>query len=661
MAIKNLFRLIFVSFSLYLLGDAFSRWDGFSYYGSFSEFLPAASLAFILWSIISLSASLLLWMTFKLLKRGLLSLGFKAEFEHLLLYVVVFVLMGAVGWMGKKLLWPDASTTLAIKLSVFVIVSGTAAVCAWVFRNRAGQWMQAIQERITPLVWLFGLFMILSVGLVTYNTWLKQAEGKNRQKETLSMSNAKNRPNILLVTFDALAARDMSLYGYDRETTPFINKWAENATVFSSVEANSNFTTSATASLMTGKRVWTHQVYHLEGSRPVRSDIESLPAVLKENGYYNVAFVVNPHTSIKTLGMSGSFEVDPLASEFSIPRSLFGWKFGTVDAFLYRMFGDKIRLHNWILQRDFILSKVINVFSRNFDQSEVPVEVTFNRFIKLIDDKLPEPYFAWIHVFPPHDPYLPPAPYKGMFSSSLEFRDYKGQEAVRLESFKYMFEYKPLPAEMQPSIDLLRAYYDESIRYSDNEFGGFIRQLEKRNKLENTIVLLSADHGESFEHGYFTHGGPYMYEQVTHIPLIIKEPGQNNGRIIPERIEQIDISATILGLADIPVPSWMEGRSLVPALRGESIPPRPAFSMYLENNPSRGQQITKGTIVAWEGDYKLIYYLERNETLLFNLKQDPGEITDLFDKEPDAADHMYRLIKDNLDKANENIKKQEHY
>ncbi len=117
---------------------------------------------------------------------------------------------------------------------------------------------------------------------------------------------------------------------------------------------------------------------------------------------------------------------------------------------------------------------------------------------------------------------------------------------------------------MQPAVNLMRDYYDEFITYIDKKFEDFIKEYEKR-KIENTVIILSADHGESFEHGYFTHGGPFLYEQVTHVPLIIKEPGQMKGQTVDTLVEQIDIPATILDLANIPVPSWMEGRSLVTA------------------------------------------------------------------------------------------------
>ncbi|GBD97517.1 MAG TPA: hypothetical protein ENG83_11820 [Nitrospirae bacterium] len=654
---SQLFRLVFVVFSLYLMGDAFYRWDGFSYYAPFSEFLPAVALTSILWSIVAVFVTVPVWVSFRILIRAFRI--FELKFEHLLLYIGVFVLLGILAWIGKKNLWPYVQTTLQVKLMVFVFAAVLAALPAWLFRNRAEKITGIIRERITPVVWLFGLFVLFSVPLVAYRLWSMQTDKSGPLVKNESSVTDKDRPNIILVTFDALAARDMSAYGYGKETTPFINRWSENATVFTMAEAGSNFTTPAVAGLMTGKRVWTHQTYQIEGATPIRSKVESLPAVLKNNGYFNIALVVNPFASVKVLGMSGSFDIAPPATEFCTSASLFGWKFGIVDVMLYRAFGDKIRMHNWILKNDFIFSKVLNLVSRNISQTTVPPDKAFNKFIEIIDGNLPKPFFAWIHIFPPHDPYLPPEPYKGEFNPSLELRSYKSQEKLIEESYKYLFQYQPFPEEMQTAVNLMRDYYDEFITYIDNKFEDFIEELNKR-KVENTVIILSADHGESFEHGYLTHGGPFLYEQVTNIPLIIKKPGQRKGQTVDTLVEQIDIPATVLDLADIPVPLWMEGRSLVPLIDGGRLTQQPAFSMNFEENRSRGHQIESGSIAVWDGDYKLIHYLENKGSLLFNLKQDSEEQDNLINKEPEVGKHLLDLIQDNLKNANERIRKEKY-
>jgi arylsulfatase A-like enzyme len=651
---RQLFRLVFVIFSLFLTGDALYRWEGFSYYASFYEFLPTVGLAFILWSFAAFLASILLWILINLLYFLFSISGVKAESAHFLIFAVISSLIGSFSWIGKKIIWPDVATSIQIKLAVFVVTALLSLLLTWYLRDKARRLYEVISERITPLVWIFIIFMLFSCPIVAYYTWFNGADSSASRENRRSVSAGNNRPNILLVTFDALSARDMSLYGYERDTTPFIRQWAENASVFRSVEASSNFTTPAAASLMTGKRVWTHQTYHIEGTKPLRSEAESLPSVLKDNGYFNIAIVVNPFASVRMLGMSGSFDIAPPAAEFGGSPSLFGWKFGVIDRALYRAFGEKIKFHNWIISNEFILSRFIDLFSRDITVTEVPPDKAFNRFLNIIDSEHSRPFFAWIHLFPPHDPYLPPDDYSGRFNPSNEMRAYKPQERLIKESYKYLYDNRSFPSEMQPSVSLMRDYYDEYIAYIDKEFGDFIVELNKR-MMDNTVIILSSDHGESFEHGYFTHSGPFLFEQATNVPLIIKEPFQEKGYTISSRVAQVDISPTILDMAGITPPSWMEGRSLLPLMSGEKLPELPAFAMNLQANRSLGHQITKGTVAVWEGDFKLIHYLQSGESLLFNLGEDPGEIRDLFNIEKKKGEHLLGLLLDNLKRVNSKI------
>ncbi len=361
-----------------------------------------------------------------------------------------------------------------------------------------------------------------------------------------------------------------------------------------------------------------------------------------------MAFIANRFADVKLLGISGSFDIATPYMEITLSLNR------DISAWLYRLFGNHIRLYDWIIRPDFIFGKFyLKIISQEFSETRRPPQMVFNSFLTTIDDNPPEPFFAWIHLFPPHAPYLPPEPYMGIYDSSPQWRTNKSQN--RFPGFS-MLEFTQ---DQQPIVDVLRARYDEFIRYCDKQFKEFIDQLTVRNKLKKTVVILSSDHGESFEHGYITHDGKHLYEQVTHLPLIIKEPDQTERQIIDDLVEQIDIPATILGLANIPVPFWMEGRSLVPRMRGKSLQPRPAFSMALQRNRSRGHQITNGTIAVWEGDYKLIHYIEEKKSLLFNLKQDPDELNNLFYKEPEVGQFLIKLIKDNLKNANERISRGE--
>lgn len=631
----EIFRLIFVFFSLYLMGDALYRWDGFKYYASFSEFIPSVALIMILWSLVAACVAVLLWLLFITIKKISDLVGWKITVEDFLVYINLALLLSGMLYAGKIFILKNVQMTTQFKLLVLSCLAIVSALLTWMLHGKSTKIIYLIRERITPLVWLFGLILVVSVPLVGYHTLWKQNYKGTSRGIVQSSADDRDKPNIILVTFDTMTSRDMSVYGYHLPTTPFISEWSKTAALFTRAEAESNYTTPTTASLMTGKRVWTHQTYYVEtASEAVKNSSENLPALLRKNGYSNIAIVTTDYASVDKLGISYSFEIAPSPVKFRYPTNLFGF----INAFLYRTFGEKIKLNDWIIKEDFIFFRLVNILTRGFSKTMTPPEKAFGKLLEILDDNFPEPFFAWVHIFPPHDPYLPPEPYIGMFNSSQKLRTSKGQrQATGMD-------------------EIFRARYDEFIRYCDKKFENFIIQLKKRNLFGNSLIILSSDHGESFEHNYKGHGGPHLYEQLTHIPLIIKEPAQTEAKIINDVVEQIDIPATILEFAGIPTPSWMDGRSLVPLMRGEKLSQRPAFSMNLERNPSRGHKITKGTIAVWEGDYKLIHYLERKKSLLFNLKKDPDELNNLFDKDIETGEGLLGLIHDNLDKANDKIR-----
>ncbi len=636
----KIFRLIFVIFFLYLIGDAFYRWDGFRYYATFSEFLPSIALISILTSITALFVATFLWLMIMGVEWFSIRTGFKIKAEHLLFFTCLLILLGKTVWIGK-LIMVGTGSTLQLKLILLFCVVIAAFFFTWLLRDK----FNIIHERITPLVWLFGIFVLLSVPLVTYKTIFKETSTVVSQKPFQISKGNNNQPNIILIIFDALTTRDMSVYGYHRQTTPFIAEWAKKASLFKNLKASSNTTTPAIANIITGKRPWTHHVYHLGGSNPARNDRENFPLLLKNNGYYNMAFVANHFGSVKRLAASDAFEIAPLSSDFSTPVSLFG----IINNVLFRLFGEKITLYDWIIKEDFILYRFVCILFRGVSETSVAPKNVFKRFLQVIDKNHHEPFFAWIHIHPPHFPYLPSAPYMGLFDSSPEMKSLKSQYA--------QYKYKKFTEKRLKTVKILRARYDEFISYCDNQFNDFTTQLRKRGILKNSVIILTSDHGESFEHNHLEHDSPHLYEPVTNIPLIIKEPGQTEERIIEGLVEQIDIPATILDLANITVPSWMEGRSLLPLMHGNRFTSRPVLSMYLSSNPAHEHQITKGTFAVWEEDFKLIYYLEENKSLLFHLKHDPGELNNLFEKESETGYYLLSLIQNNLKNVNEDISK----
>src|SRR4030065_1421035 len=110
-----------------------------------------------------------------------------------------------------------------------------------------------------------------------------------------------------------------------------------------------------------------------------------------------MAFIVNQHASVKTLGLENNFDIAPLPTQFCGPVSLFGH----FDKYLYQLFGDKIKLHDWIIQYDFIPYRLLLVLFGDHFVTSCPPEHAFNKCLWAIDERPREPYFSWIHLYPP--------------------------------------------------------------------------------------------------------------------------------------------------------------------------------------------------------------------------------------------------------------------
>ncbi len=652
-------RIVFILFSLQFLRDAFYKWDGYSYYMRFIDFLPDLSLSFILWTIIGVILAFVLWLIayglFIIISKFLTSI----RLEHIIACFIflVFPLLIKRTFLGHI----SVSDVIGLSHLTTLIIGGVLVTAIlWFGHKYIERILKGLDSRITPLFWLFAFLLVLAVPFSIFKKGFPEAKYIPDNSAHVTSSD-KKRPNIILVIMDTLTARDMQLYGYNRLTTPFISKWAkEDAIVFSRAYSSANWTTPGTMTLMTGQRPWTHKVWYRAYYRPVSNYENNLQRVLRDYGYAVYGFVQNQYAHPETLGIKDAFLIKDKYHTFWVSREC--WFYKLADFFVNRPV-----VKMWIFGGGNPIAERVNFSCPDRYTTLVPPEMVYNRFLKYISqtqlrnsgsgrsDKPQQPFFAWLHVIPPHEPYLPSKLYIGMFGDAEKFNTEKKQYG----NFNFEAEYNP---EKQADVNILRKRYDEFILHSDKQFELFLSRLAKIIDMSNTIIILTSDHGESFSHGYLAHGGPHLYEPLVHIPLIIKMPEGTNGKVIDMPVEQTDIAPTILELTNIPVPVWMEGRSLLPLFEGEIFAPRPVFSMHLiENRVIGNPPITKGTIAVWDGDYKLIYYLsetrseEDKKLLLFNLRSDPDETLNLLEERPEITRRLLKLINDNLSRANARI------
>ena len=248
-----------------------------------------------------------------------------------------------------------------------------------------------------------------------------------------------------------------------------------------------------------------------------------------------------------------------------------------------------------------------------------------------------KPFFAYLHYRDVHAPYVPPPPYDRMF-------DKPGAGRPLSEA-----EYKTQPPDVRRprrfrDLDSYVEQYDGEIRYTDDHLARFLETLAKEGFLDDTVIFLTADHGESFlEHGSWTHGTG-LYEELARVPLLLVLPGEKHaGKRIEAPVQTTDLYPTLLDLLDAPIPPELQGRSLFEAIEGNADLGRPVFGEAVVSRGHRPRNF--GPFVAVRaGGWKLIYNRRSRSGELYNLKEDPAEARNLVDREPGRARDLLRKI-----------------
>jgi arylsulfatase A-like enzyme len=448
---------------------------------------------------------------------------------------------------------------------------------------------------------------------------------------TVKAAPAVSRPktNVLLVTFDALSAEDMSVYGYKLPTTPNIDAFAAKSSVFTNYYSASTFTTPSVASMLTGLYPSEHGIFQLQGHLRPEAASNTIAGALRGAGYVTAGFFSNPYAHYLVHETAGDFDLmpEPVYQQGGMRRL---WR---ATAPLHQNTGIGLRVDEY---RD-----LMNVWNGMFHlpsdlHLRLRAAASFGQARELLG-QLPDGFFLWVHVITPHDPYLPDSADLGRFLSASESKGFTAEEEV---SWKPRY----LPAQ-QARVARRRLLYDEFITTADRAFGAFMAGLESSGKLRDTAVIVSADHGESFEGGVYQHQSPYLTRPVIHVPLIIRTPGQREKSVIKVAADQTALAPTIAELAGVPRPDSMRGRSLVQYLgrdgqgEGEGM----AFTEYLERNsvfaPPR-----HGTFGAIDGSYEYVLNLDTLTGALRPLSEAEGWNVDRSSQNPQRAQEMRAAI-----------------
>ena len=443
-----------------------------------------------------------------------------------------------------------------------------------------------------------------------------------------------SRPNIILLTIDALSAPHMSLYGYARPTTPELQEFARGAVTFDRAYANGNFTTPGVATILTGTLPWTNRALQLPVWPVTRTRETSLPAVLERAGYQTGYVSTNAIAGAAKQGLGGYFQFARTDMTGHVTLCADG-----LSKYLrYVCAAEELPP----------LEEMEGIAARlrppNDNLEHDPRLALDPALHWLATADRGKPIFLWVHLFPPHSPYAVPKPWLGRFDASR-----RGRNAASTQPSWGWIQSRLPPRRVRT----LEARYDEAVAYVDSFMGPFLqRALEELGP--NTAIVITADHGESFAHGYGAHTGPGMYDEIIHIPLILKLPDETTGQRCDGVVQQADIAPTLAALAGIPPPASWEGRSLMEGCApGQSDPgaERPVFSMNFEQNP-RFAPLRTGSVAVVEGRWKLIHYMgrlhypymPRLHDELYDVVSDPGERHDLAAQQPAVVQQMLGLI-----------------
>jgi arylsulfatase A-like enzyme len=471
-----------------------------------------------------------------------------------------------------------------------------------------------------------------------------------------------NAPNILILVFDALSARNMSLYGYPRDTTPELAKFAENALVFNQHYSSANFTTPGTASILTGTLPWHHRAFHIFGNVSKEFEGQSIFQAYGGSSLQRVAYTHNDLAEMLLYQFINDIDQYLRASDLAMfhdqPFSNRLYFQDRNAAFL----SERLALQGWDRDPASIVLSVFHKIWRTLENEEVnrqfedqfPLGVQsvsggsllflLEHAVDWLKEKLittTQPFIAYLHFYPPHGPFRRRDDFIGIFDDGWE----------PPEKPEHFFS-KGQDREYQ---NQRRQDYDEHIAYMDSEFGRLVNFMESRGLMEDSILVFTTDHGQMFERGITGHTTPLLVESLIHVPLVISYPGQQGRMEIDTPTSCIDLLPTLLHITGQQTPDWVRGQLLPPFSRAGRSGERTVFAVEAKENSSMAP-IEIGTVAMRKGRYKLVHYFGyegyKDEYELFDLEDDPEEMENLISAERSIASTLKEEMRAKLEEVN---------
>lgn len=378
--------------------------------------------------------------------------------------------------------------------------------------------------------------------------------------------------NIILITLDALRADHLNCYGYKRETSPFISEFAKDTFIYQRVIAQCGSTHFSLASMFTS--MYTFADCALNERSALGKSYITIAEFLKKIGYKTYAIVGNEYVKKK---------------------------FGFARGFDY--------------------------YDDNFDGWRNADELTTLAIKLLKEDKSHKKFFLWLHYREPHSPYEPPLKYRKMFYNKEPFKGENKSDIYTIYGRKMILSKK--------EISELGDLYDANIRFADGALRELFEYLKKSGLLKNTIIIITADHGESLgEHNIFDHNE--LYYGILRVPLIISIP-EIKGKVVENPMALIDIFPTIcelLGYKNAPMLKRFRGKSVFSETKLQQ-------DLYSEYD-------NRFSLIV---DNFRLFQDANNSYALYNIADDPYEMDNLVSKENQRLNIMKQKMSSLLEHA----------
>lgn len=339
----------------------------------------------------------------------------------------------------------------------------------------------------------------------------------------------KKPQGVIFLVVDTLRTDHLNIFGYERETTTHLKQFAEEGVAFSNAVAQGTWTKVSQSSMVTSLYPQSHQIFEVPHTLPASA--ETIAEVYREAGYATVSY-----SSVLFTGKQNNMHQ--------------GYE----------------ELHE----------------KKSIDDEEFTSKTSkhyVDRIIPWLEQHKDVPFFAYLHVFDPHSPYRPRAPYDTVWARPEDQERMQEIEKQMAEADVKLIHKMPMKEEYVSKTgndpdELLRIYtdwYDGSIVGMDNEIGRLLDALKGMGIDDDTLIVFASDHGEElWEHGRFFHSHT-VYSELSQVPLVFRWPnasGFQTGSTVDRVIENLDIMPTLLELSGIDGPSAMQGRSLLPLIDG---------------------------------------------------------------------------------------------